>query len=184
MVFPSEIVEVVTFVFLLGLASEIILYLWCYSTPSFRTINASITRQSRKLETLKLASTFSAQPKSKKAERLEKGMKQEATKELAVLKVKQTIVSVVGAVGMFFILNRLYSGQVIAKLPFEAAWPVSKVAHRTLDNPVANDCAVTFIYVLCQTGIRMNLQHFLSWGPSRPMQAMSAFQAPKFGQEE
>ena len=89
MVFPSEIVEVVTFVFLLGLASEIILYLWCYSTPSFRTINASITRQSRKLER---TSTFSAQPKSKKAERLEKGMKQEATKELAVLKVKQTIV--------------------------------------------------------------------------------------------
>lgn len=91
MVFPSEIVEVVTFVFLLGLASEIILYLWCYSTPSFRTINASITRQSRKLETMR-TSTFSAQPKSKKAERLEKGMKQEATKELAVLKVKQTIV--------------------------------------------------------------------------------------------
>lgn len=35
----------------------------------------------------------------------------------------------------------------------------------------------TFIYVLCQTGIRMNLQQFLRWGPSRQMQAMSSWQA-------
>jgi len=34
----------------------------------------------------------------------------------------------------------------------------------------------TFIYVLCQTGIRMNLQQFLMWGPSRKMQAMSSWQ--------
>lgn len=181
--FPSELFQVVIFVFLLSLASEIVLYLWCYSAPSFRTINASITKQSRKLDNLN-STTFSAAHKSKKAERLEKGMKQEATKELAVLKVKQTTVSVVGAVGMFMLLNRLYAGQVVAKLPFEAAFPVSKVAHRGLDSPLATDCAVTFIYVLCQTGIRMNLQHFLAWGPSRAMQALSAFQPPKFGQEE
>lgn len=89
--FPSELFQVVIFVFLLSLASEIVLYLWCYSAPSFRTINASITKQSRKLDNLN-STTFSAAHKSKKAERLEKGMKQEATKELAVLKVKQTTV--------------------------------------------------------------------------------------------
>lgn len=129
MVFPSEALQVVIFVLLLSLASEISLYLWCYSAPSFRTINANVTKQCRKLESIRLAS-LSAQPKSKKAERLEKGMKQDATKELAVLKVKQTVVastldtaqalshsfcltmplvlqSVVGAVGMFLLLNRL-----------------------------------------------------------------------------
>ena len=34
----------------------------------------------------------------------------------------------------------------------------------------------TFIYVLCQTGIRMNLQQFLMWGPSRAMQDMTSWQ--------
>lgn len=89
--FPSEVVQVVVFVSLLSLASEIVLYLWCYSTPSFRTINASINKQSRKLDSLTNSSSSSLS-KSKKTERLEKNMKQEATKELAVLKVKQTVV--------------------------------------------------------------------------------------------
>lgn len=116
------------------------------------------------------------QNKSKKMERFEGSLKKEATKELAVLKVKQSLVSGVGAVAMYFILAKLYSNQVVAKLPFEPNWVIAKVAHRGLKIPGANDCAVTFIYVLCQTGIRMNLQQFLMWGPSRKMQAMSSWQ--------
>ena len=35
-----------------------------------------------------------------------------------------------------------------------------------------------FIYALCQTSIRMNLQQFLMWGPSRQMQALATWQPP------
>lgn len=90
--FPSEIVQITVFVFLLGLGSEIVLYLWCYRSPSFRAINASITKQSRKLEAAQ-ATSYSAKQATKKQERLQAGLKQEATKELAVLKVKQTVVA-------------------------------------------------------------------------------------------
>lgn len=177
MAFSYDVFQVIIFVFLLGLGSEIALYLWCYRSSSFRTINESIVRQSRKADAMKGAPQYAMkQNKSKKMERFEGTLKREATKELAVLKVKQSLVSGLGAVGMYFILARLYSNQVVAKLPFEPHWLLAKVAHRGLKFPEANDCAVTFIYVLCQTGIRMNLQQFLMWGPSRKMQAMSSWQ--------
>lgn len=35
-----------------------------------------------------------------------------------------------------------YLDQVVAKLPFEAHWVVAKLAHRGLQFPKANDCAV------------------------------------------
>lgn len=178
MAFSYDVFQVIIFVFLLGLGSEVALYLWCYRSPSFRTINESIVRQSRKADALKgTPQHVVKQSKTKKMERFEGSLKKEATKELAVLKVKQSLVSGLGAVGMYFILARLYSNQVVAKLPFESHWILAKVAHRGLKVPNPNDCAVTFIYVLCQTGIRMNLQQFLRWGPSRQMQAMSSWQA-------
>ena len=93
MAFSYDVFQVIIFVFLLGLGSEIALYLWCYRSSSFRTINDSIVRQSRKADAMKGAPQHAMkQNKSKKMERFEGTLKREATKELAVLKVKQSLV--------------------------------------------------------------------------------------------
>lgn len=93
MVFSYDVYQVIVIVFLLGIGSEIALYLWCYRSPSFRTINESIIRQSRKTDAIKGTPQYMVkQNKSKKMERFEGSLKKEATKELAVLKVKQSLV--------------------------------------------------------------------------------------------
>lgn len=93
MAFSYDVFQVIIFVFLLGLGSEVALYLWCYRSPSFRTINESIVRQSRKADALKgTPQHVVKQSKTKKMERFEGSLKKEATKELAVLKVKQSLV--------------------------------------------------------------------------------------------
>ena len=93
MAFPYEAFQVILFVLLLGLGSEIALYLWCYRAPSFRTINEAIVKQSRKSDALRGTPQYLLkQNRSKKLERFEGSVKREATKELSVLKFKQTLV--------------------------------------------------------------------------------------------
>ncbi|KAL3157131.1 hypothetical protein ABBQ38_001374 [Trebouxia sp. C0009 RCD-2024] len=142
MAFSLDVFQVIFFVLLLGIGSEIALYLWCYQAPSFKSINESIVKLSRKANALKGTPQYYKQRQNKKNDRFEAGLKKEATKELAVLKVKQSIVAAVGAIGMYWILTSLYLDRVVAKLPFDAHWTVAKIAHRGLTLPKANDCAV------------------------------------------
>lgn len=92
MAFSLDVFQIIFFVLLLGLGSEIALYLWCYSSSSFKSINESIVRLSRKANALKGTPQYYKQRQNKKNDRFEAGLKKEATKELAVLKVKQSVV--------------------------------------------------------------------------------------------
>ena len=92
MAFSLDVFSIILFVLLLGLGSEIALYLWCYQSPAFKSINESIVKQSRKSGALKGTPQYYKQKQNKKNDRHEAGLKREATKELAVLKVKQSIV--------------------------------------------------------------------------------------------
>ncbi len=93
MAFSYDVFQIIFFVFLLGFGSEIALYIWCYRSPSFKSINESIVKQSRKSDAIKgTPQQMVKQNKSKKMERFEGSLKKEATKELAVLKVKQSLV--------------------------------------------------------------------------------------------
>ncbi|KAL3157132.1 hypothetical protein ABBQ38_001374 [Trebouxia sp. C0009 RCD-2024] len=107
MAFSLDVFQVIFFVLLLGIGSEIALYLWCYQAPSFKSINESIVKLSRKANALKGTPQYYKQRQNKKNDRFEAGLKKEATKELAVLKVKQSIVAAVGAIGMYWILTSL-----------------------------------------------------------------------------
>ena len=92
MAFSMDVFQVIFFVLLLGIGSEIALYLWCYQSSSFKSINESIVKQSRKASALKGTPQYYKQRQNKKNDRFEAGLKKDATKELAVLKVKQSIV--------------------------------------------------------------------------------------------
>ena len=92
MAFSLDVFQIIFFVFLLALGSEIALYLWCYQSSSFKSINESIVKQSRKASALKGTPQYYSQKHNKKNDRFEAGLKKDATKELAVLKVKQSVV--------------------------------------------------------------------------------------------
>ena len=133
MAFSLDVFQIIFFVFLLALGSEIALYLWCYQSSSFKSINESIVKQSRKASALKGTPQYYSLKQNKKNDRFEAGLKKDATKELAVLKVKQSVVvsrlsasvkgawfcclssstlisalqAALGAVGMYWILSSL-----------------------------------------------------------------------------
>ena len=93
MAYSYDVFQIVFFVLLLALGSELVLYLWCYQSPSFRTIDQAINKQSRKSDGSKGSSGYGVkQNKSKKSERVEGSLKKAATRELAVMKVKQSLV--------------------------------------------------------------------------------------------
>ena len=92
MAFSLDVFQIIFFVFLLALGSEIALYLWCYQSSSFKSINESIVKQSRKASALRGTPQYYNQKQNKKNDRFEAGLKKDATKELAVLKVKQSVV--------------------------------------------------------------------------------------------
>ena len=90
MAFSFDVFQIVFFVFLLGLGSEVVLYIWCYQSSSFRTIDQAINKQSRKSDGVK--GPIAKSNRTKKTERVEGSLKKAATKELAVMKVKQSLV--------------------------------------------------------------------------------------------
>ncbi len=75
-----------------ALFTETVMYLWCYKRSSFRSLNEQIDKASKQLDTLKSLSISQRRSMGKKAERLENMFKREAAKEIAVLRLKQTLV--------------------------------------------------------------------------------------------
>ena len=106
MAFSLDVFQIIFFVLLLGLGSEIALWLWCYQSPSFKSINESIVKQSRKSTALKGTPQYYKQKQNKRNDRFGAALKKEADKELAVLKVKQSIVVTFlpSQIGLLFIL--------------------------------------------------------------------------------
>ena len=90
MAFSYDALQIVFFVLLLGLGSEVVLFIWCYQSSSFRTIDQAINKQPRKSDSVK--GSVAKSGRAKKSERIEGSLKKAATKELAVMKVKQSLV--------------------------------------------------------------------------------------------
>lgn len=59
---------------------------------------------------------------------------------------------------IFFIIlpsfNNLFSGRVVAKLPFIPLGFIQGLSHRNLDGNDLTDCSFIFLYILCTMSIR------------------------------
>ena len=77
--------------------------------------------------------------------------------------------------------SKHFSGQIVAKLPFEAPWIVKGATQRGIDTGDLTDCSMTYIYVVCSVGLRPNIQKMLGFTPPRQVSSKNPFE-PK--QEE
>lgn len=55
------------------------------------------------------------------------------------------------------VLNKYYSGIVLAKLPFEPFWLIKGLSHRGIEGSDLTDCSFVFIYVLIGMIFRQNV---------------------------
>lgn len=102
----------------------------------------------------------SSSSKTKKIDRVETSLK-DASRDLSMFKFKSGAVVALVLFMVFGLLNSLFEGKPVAKLPFVPVKIVQKMSHRGLPGDDMTDCSMAFLYLLCSISIRINLQKFL-----------------------
>ncbi|KAF9616900.1 hypothetical protein IFM89_032862 [Coptis chinensis] len=113
----------------------------------------------------------------KKIDRVESSLK-ESTRDLSLSKFKSGAVVAVVLFVVFGLLNTLFEGKSVAKLPFHPITLVQKMSHRGISGDDATDCSMAFLYLLCSVSIRTNLQKFLGFSPPRGAANAGLFPMP------
>ncbi|KAL5219004.1 hypothetical protein ABZP36_019688 [Zizania latifolia] len=158
---------------------EAISWLLIYRTTTYNSLRATIERHSRKLDAMKSGSSSgaagasgSSQPaassssRAKKMDRVETSLK-DAARELSLAKLKSGAVVAAVLFVVFGLLNSLFEGRTVAKLPFAPVPLVQRMSHRGIPGNDPTDCSMVFLYFLCSISIRTNLQKLLGFAPPR-----------------
>ena len=157
-----------------ALICEAISWILIYRTNSYKSLRSTIDKASRKLELMKgtgssavssssssssslsSSSSFSSVSKSskgKKMDRLETSLK-ESNRDLSFSKFKSGGVVAIVLLVVFGLLNSLFEGKVVAKLPFAPLPFIQRMSHRGLGGDDPTDCAMVFLYFLCSVSIK------------------------------
>lgn len=91
----------------------------------------------------------------------------ESNRDLSLFKFTSGAVVAIVLFVVFGLLNSLYDGKSVAKLPFVPLRIVQKMSRRGLSGDDPTDCSMAFLYFLCSVSIRTNLQKFLGFSPLR-----------------
>uniref|UniRef100_A0A2P2NYB0 Calcium load-activated calcium channel n=1 Tax=Rhizophora mucronata TaxID=61149 RepID=A0A2P2NYB0_RHIMU len=159
---------------------EAISWILIYRTNSYKCLKSSIDKASKKLETMKTETTkitTNKKSKTKKMDRVETSLK-ESNRDLSLFKFKSGAVVALVLFIVFGLLNSLFEGKVVAKLPFKPIGFVMKMSHRGLQGDDPTDCSMAFLYLLCSISIRTNLQKFLGFSPPRGAAGAGLFPMP------
>jgi uncharacterized membrane protein (DUF106 family) len=114
--------------------------------------------------------------KEKKINTLEEQLKVK-TRDMSMVKMKSTFFVAIIMIGVFALLNNLFDGIIVAKLPFEPIPLIRGISHRNLPGTDFTDCSMVFLYALCSMSIRPNLQKFLGFEP-KAQPGMGLFTPP------
>ncbi|XP_057546114.1 uncharacterized protein LOC130825089 [Amaranthus tricolor] len=156
---------------------EAISYLLIYRTNSYKSLKSAIDKSSKKLETMKTLESSSSKNKTKKKDRVETSLK-DASRDLSLFKFKSGAVVALVLFMVFGVLNSLFDGKPVAKIPFVPIRLLQKMSHRNLPGDDMTDCSMAFLYLLCSISIRTNLQKFLGFAPPRGAAGGGLFPMP------
>ncbi|KAF5737362.1 transmembrane and coiled-coil domain-containing protein 1 [Tripterygium wilfordii] len=175
----SDSLSVVGISICTAVVCEAISWILIYRTNSYKSLKSSIDKASKKLETMKTDPNkiITKKSKTKKIDRVETSLK-DASRDLSLFKFKSGAVVAVVLFIVFGLLNSLFEGKTVAKLPFKPFGIVMKMSHRGLPGDDATDCSMAFLYLLCSVSIRTNLQKFLGFSPPRSAAGAGLFPMP------
>ncbi|XP_020103607.1 calcium load-activated calcium channel-like [Ananas comosus] len=192
----GDSLSVVAISALTAVLCEAISWLLIYRTSSYKSLRSSIDKASKKLQSMKspssatpsssssssnpsssssskgstmattTSSTSSSSSRARKMDRVEASLK-ESTRDLSLSKFKSGAVVAAVLFVVFGLLNSLFEGRAVAKLPFAPVPLVLKMSHRGLPGADPTDCSMPFLYFLCSISIRTNLQKLLGFAPPR-----------------
>lgn len=151
-----------------------------YRTPSYKNTRASIDRMTKKVDVIKGKTPAVVAQKSnkKKIDRFESSLK-DANNSLFMSKIWVTLTLMMTLMLVFGLLNTLFDGKAVAKLPFKPLRIIQSVTHRGLPGEDSTDCSMAFLYMLCSISIRQNLQKLLGFAPPRGAPGQNPFAIPE-----
>ncbi|KAG9510904.1 Calcium load-activated calcium channel, partial [Fragariocoptes setiger] len=142
-------------------------WLMVYRTEKYQRLRAEVDRQSKKIEKLKEnVGELLDKTRKKRLDRDEERL-QNNNRDLTLVKMKSMFFVGFAFTALLGMFNSIFSGRVVAKLPFEPISFVVGISHRNLPGEDLTDCSFIFLYILCTMSIRSNLQKFLGFAPSR-----------------
>eukprot|EP01098_Paradermamoeba_levis_P006996 TRINITY_DN2902_c0_g1_i1.p1 TRINITY_DN2902_c0_g1~~TRINITY_DN2902_c0_g1_i1.p1 ORF type:complete len:175 (-),score=52.03 TRINITY_DN2902_c0_g1_i1:46-570(-) len=144
------------------LVSEGISWVLIYRTDNYKKLKAAIDKSTKKLE--KKKDPKNGPIDTKKIQREDEKLKN-ATQEMSAIKLKSTVAVAITMVSFLALLNSLFDGLAVAKLPFEPISLVRNISHRGLIGSDYTDCSMMFFYFLCSLSIRTNLQKIIGLTP-------------------
>eukprot|EP01029_Cantina_marsupialis_P027645 TRINITY_DN773128_c0_g1_i1.p1 TRINITY_DN773128_c0_g1~~TRINITY_DN773128_c0_g1_i1.p1 ORF type:complete len:181 (-),score=39.48 TRINITY_DN773128_c0_g1_i1:253-795(-) len=151
-----------------ALFSEFLSWLLIYRTDSYKLCKDRLENIQEKLDALqnKVVSVAKRAKHEKSIEKLENELKK-TKQQMSGIRMKSMFFLSGTMITLLSIMNSIFEGVVVARLPFMPFGLVQGLSHRNLYGTDFYDCSMTFIYVLCSMGIRPTVQKLLG------------FQAPK-----
>ena len=153
----SDSLTVVGISFCTAIVCEAISWLLIYRTNSYKSLRSSIDKAAKKLETMKTETPNSSsssvakvkisnkKSKTKKIDRVETSLKQ-SSRDLSLIKFKSGAVVALVLFIVFGLLNSLFEGKVVAKLPFKPFGIFMKMSHRGLHGDDVINCLMPFLF--------------------------------------
>mmetsp|Transcript_22108 Transcript_22108/g.48518 ORF Transcript_22108/g.48518 Transcript_22108/m.48518 type:complete len:183 (-) Transcript_22108:298-846(-) len=145
---------------------EGVLWLLVYRTSSYQNLREIIDRTTKKVESLKTASTQEKKQKNKKLVKEEEFLK-DTSRQLNFVKMKSSVVVMVTLTILYSLISSLYDGIPVGKLPFYPIGILKLLTHKGLPGDDLSDCSLGFLYLVCSICNRSNVQKLLGNSPPR-----------------
>jgi hypothetical protein len=152
-----------------ALFSEAVNWLLVYRTATYKNLRSNIDKATKKLEVMKgqPAPAVKAKGKNKKIDRVDSYLKN-TNQLLSMSKFRTSFIVYIIMFLVFSIMNTLFDGKMVAKLPFTPFPFMRPLSHRNLPGEDFRDCSMVFLYAIAGTALRSNVQKLLGFSPPRP----------------
>ncbi|KAL3534126.1 hypothetical protein ACH5RR_002587 [Cinchona calisaya] len=144
---------------------EALCWLLIYHTNSYKSLKYAFNKSSKKLKGMKNpknSGEITRKSRTRKIDRVATSLK-ESSRDLYLFKLKSGAIGILVLLINFGLLNNLFEGKPVAKLPFVPSQVVHRLSHRGLSGDDMTDCSVFFLYFLCSIAIRANLKKLLGF---------------------
>jgi len=168
--------------------AEGLTFMFVYRTPKYKKLKMEVDKQSKKLEKKKeIIGESLASKNQKKRLNLEEEKLKSSSKDLTAVKMRSNMFIGFCGFAILAVLNSVFDGLVVARLPFTPISFIQGLSHRGLSGDDYNECSFIFLYILCTMSIRQNLQKFMGFNVSRAAQKQTGgtaglFQPPQNNQ--
>lgn len=138
--------------------AELLCWALVYRTPAYARQKDALEKASSKLQAMRAVAVKGK--KDKKQQQLEDRMK-DLARDMGQIKSKTGMVFAGTILVGYYVVSKLHSGKIVAKLPFHAPGLMQRLTHNGLEGEDFTDCGAAFIVIMTVQALRVSSQKFL-----------------------